>query len=99
MNKPKGGRGRKAPYEQTHIRVPIPIKGLVQSIIDDYRAKALGEELKTDKDGIESGNIQVAIDLVERFIADTNISQESIDKPTRNNISLRRFIDWLKEHQ
>lgn len=37
MNKPTGGRGKKAPYESTHLRVPVPIKGRLQEIIDDYR--------------------------------------------------------------
>lgn len=33
----KGGRGVKAPYETTHVRVPLPIKDKVQQIIDDYK--------------------------------------------------------------
>lgn len=37
MNKPVGGRGKKAPYESTHLRVPVPIKDKLQQIIDDFR--------------------------------------------------------------
>lgn len=37
MEKPKGGRGKTAPYETTHVRVPIPVKSVVEKIIDDYR--------------------------------------------------------------
>lgn len=33
----KGGRGLKAPYETTHVRVPVPIKEKIQKIIDDYK--------------------------------------------------------------
>jgi hypothetical protein len=33
----KGGRGLKAPYETTHVRVPVPIKDKVQQLIDDYK--------------------------------------------------------------
>lgn len=33
----KGGRGYSAPYETTHVRVPVPIKFLVEKLIDDYR--------------------------------------------------------------
>lgn len=33
----KGGRGVKAPYNTTHVRVPMPIKDKVQQIIDDYK--------------------------------------------------------------
>ena len=40
MSKPLGGRGKKATYATTHIRVPEPIKADVQSLIsrfhDDY---------------------------------------------------------------
>jgi hypothetical protein len=37
MTKPVGGRGNKAPYESTHVRVPIPIKKEVQALIDEFR--------------------------------------------------------------
>lgn len=37
MSVNKGGRGLKAPYETTHVRVPIPVKDKVQQIIDDYK--------------------------------------------------------------
>lgn len=37
MDKPKGGRGHKAPYRTTHLRVPDPIKDDIQSIIDQWR--------------------------------------------------------------
>jgi predicted RNase H-like nuclease (RuvC/YqgF family) len=37
MTKPTGGRGNKAPYESTHVRVPIPIKKEVQALIDEFR--------------------------------------------------------------
>jgi hypothetical protein len=32
MNKPVGGRGKKAPYESTHIRIPEPIKYRVEEL-------------------------------------------------------------------
>jgi Mg2+ and Co2+ transporter CorA len=37
MVKPVGGRGVKAPYETTHVRVPIPIKPKVQAMIEAFR--------------------------------------------------------------
>lgn len=33
MAVPKGGRGHKAPYETTHVRVPVPIKDEVERLI------------------------------------------------------------------
>lgn len=41
MFKPKGGRGHVAPYQTTHLRVPLPIKDEVQKIIDNYRESVL----------------------------------------------------------
>jgi hypothetical protein len=32
-----GGRGKKAPYETTHVRVPVPLKEVIQALIDNYR--------------------------------------------------------------
>lgn len=37
MTKPLGGRGVKAPYESTHMRVPLPLKEQFEAIIEDYR--------------------------------------------------------------
>lgn len=37
MNKPIGGRGKKAPYESTHVRVPLPIKSEVEMLIAQFR--------------------------------------------------------------
>jgi hypothetical protein len=40
MAKPVGGRGQKAPYTTTHVRVPEPVKADVERLINDYK---LGE--------------------------------------------------------
>lgn len=37
MSAPKGGRGNKAPYETTHVRVPVPIKAEIEKLINDYK--------------------------------------------------------------
>jgi len=37
MSKPIGGRGNKAPYETTHVRVPVPIKHKVEQLIEEFR--------------------------------------------------------------
>ena len=46
MNKPLGGRGKKAPYETTHLRIPVPIKADIEKLIENYRLSVI--------DGIES---------------------------------------------
>lgn len=37
MAKPVGGRGIKAPYETTHMRIPIPLKEQIEVIVEDYK--------------------------------------------------------------
>jgi hypothetical protein len=56
-NKPKGGRGYKAPYETVMVRCPVPVKAEVESLIQRYREAILkGEEWEVVKqqDQIES---------------------------------------------
>ena len=53
MNKPVGGRGKKAPYKSVTIRVPEPIAEYIYKYIDYYRAIVLklnksGEKLFDD---------------------------------------------------
>lgn len=40
----KGGRGVKAPYESTHVRVPLPVKEKVEAIIEAFKAGENNEE-------------------------------------------------------
>jgi len=42
MSSPVGGRGHKAPYLTTHVRVPEPVKPEVERLISDYKAGNLG---------------------------------------------------------
>jgi hypothetical protein len=37
MNKPIGGRGKKAPYETTHVRIPVDLKPQVELLIKEFR--------------------------------------------------------------
>jgi len=45
VSKPKGGRGKRAPYETTVVRVPDPVLEQVEAICDAYRnGEVLSEE-------------------------------------------------------
>ena len=37
MTKPLGGRGVKAPYTTTHMRVPLPLRAEFETRIESYR--------------------------------------------------------------
>lgn len=52
MNKPIGGRGKKAPYATTHIRIPVPIKEQVENLINDYRLMVIDGIMPSDDTGI-----------------------------------------------
>lgn len=39
----RGGRGKKAPYETIHYRIPQPIKSTVEILAEHYRELALSE--------------------------------------------------------
>jgi hypothetical protein len=41
MNKPIGGRGKKAPYETTHVRIPVDLKSQIEKLVEDYRNNGL----------------------------------------------------------
>jgi hypothetical protein len=41
MNKPIGGRGKKAPYNTVVMRIPKPLAEKVERIVDWYRIAAL----------------------------------------------------------
>lgn len=53
MNKPLGGRGKKAPYETTHLRIPVPIKNDIEKLIENYRLSVI-DGIETHDNGLMS---------------------------------------------
>jgi hypothetical protein len=53
MNKPLGGRGKKAPYETTHLRIPVPIKADIEKLIENYRLSVI-DGIETHDNGLMS---------------------------------------------
>jgi hypothetical protein len=53
MNKPLGGRGKKAPYETTHLRIPVPIKADIEKLIEHYRLSVI-DGIETHDNGLMS---------------------------------------------
>lgn len=96
LMKPKGGRGKKAPYETTVIRVPVPIRAEVESLIKQYQANALENDKRADfKELVE--DYQICLDIVTKFIDEHSWTEKvNRDKPTRDFTNLVRFMKWLK---
>lgn len=49
MNKPIGGRGKRAPYETTHVRIPVDLKAKVEELVEQYRNNSYTEEPKIEQ--------------------------------------------------
>jgi hypothetical protein len=70
MNKPIGGRGKKAPYETTHVRIPVDLKAQVEKLVEDYRNNGLviPEEIHQQSTDNESINYRQFVDsMIDEF--------------------------------
>ena len=77
MTIPKGGRGKKAPYETQQMRVPIPIKDQVNSLITKFRGDVLDDnnlvetvdnsQLSLELESLQSEiqNLKTALEVIE----------------------------------
>lgn len=67
MTKPVGGRGHKAPYETTHLRIPVPLKPDIEKLIENYRLLVVdGIEIETEKDSLLP--LEDAIEMCRRMV-------------------------------
>ena len=79
MTKPMGGRGKRAPYETTHMRVPLPLKTQIEQLIEDYRLSIL--------DGIDRPSSEL-IPLDEALI----IAQKLLRSKTAKNDTVAKLL-------
>ena len=85
MNKPKGGRGKVAPYESTHVRVPVPIKPKVDKLVDEYRDLILnGNQPERDKfncpDAMTLTTVGEAKELAKDILKQKKSAKVSLEK-------------------
>lgn len=66
MNKPVGGRGKKAPYQTITKRIPVELESQIDSLIEAYRLKTI-EGIEPDDTGIlpVSDAVQLAKKLLK----------------------------------
>lgn len=92
----KGGRGKKAPYETTHIRIPRPLKPLIDKLISKYRelveqgqateglldslASSLDDQKPVNKLSDCHLSKQEAIELAEKLYNQKKSKKETITK-------------------
>lgn len=77
MSKPLGGRGKVAPYQTTHIRVPIPIKAEIEQMIERYRLSIV-DDIETQEDEILS--LEDAKNLAKKLLRSKTAKVDTITK-------------------
>lgn len=74
MSKPSGGRGRKAPYTTTHMRVPEPIKSEVQRMIERFHGDVPETDTKLET------SLSAAVTIAESIMLQKKSARVSIEK-------------------
>jgi hypothetical protein len=104
MVKPRGGRGKRAPYETTQMRVPIPIKTQLESLIADYRERVLlgtedQEEDEEEDDPTEPTDLETIRDqarIIQELRTEVEYLNLKLSNPVQTALKLvNRFIDEL----
>lgn len=78
MSKPKGGRGHTAPYETTHVRIPVPLKQSIEKMIESYRESLVGGEQATSE--LHQVSLEEAIDIAKSILKQKKSARQSIEK-------------------
>ena len=86
--KPKGGRGHTAPYETTHLRVPVPIKDQLQSFIDSYREQVISGQidpsqqfiLSTESSDNKMPSKDKAVEIAKEVLKGKKSARQSLGK-------------------
>lgn len=93
MDKPKGGRGHKAPYQTTHLRVPEPIKDELQTRIDQWREDYLSGESSGNPSQVTMDDYMEAIGILEESLTLKANAGGKIKERIREAIALLKGED------
>ena len=74
MSKPVGGRGNKAPYETTHVRVPMPIKSEIERLIEGFR------EGRTQQQENSLTSLEDAVETARELLKQKKSARISLEK-------------------
>lgn len=64
----KGGRGKKAPYETTHIRVPDQLKPLVEMMAEGYKERVEADGIQEVTPAYIEG-VKAAVNHLQDFLS------------------------------
>ena len=96
MSKLKGGRGHTAPYQQTHMRIPLPLKPQVARLVEEFRLQAMGDyEVRSD-----AVDYRAAAKAVNEFIEEQGL-EAKIHEPRRfrDVKKLSDLLLWLQQKE
>lgn len=82
MVKPVGGRGKKAPYETTTIRIPEPIRAEVERLSEEYRGLAEEGLVNPEVDYVplDSISYEQALEGAKKILVQKKSARESLRK-------------------
>ena len=89
MSKPIGGRGRKAPYETTHVRIPVDLKPKVELLVEEFRDNGCVIEKHTIENSSTNSD-----DFIQRMIQEFKNNDLLIVQST-NEISQYELMSHL----
>jgi hypothetical protein len=74
MSKPSGGRGHKAPYATTHMRIPEPMKPEVQRLLDCFH----GQQVDQSENSLT--RLEEAIAIAHNILMQKKSARVSMEK-------------------
>lgn len=76
---PKGGRGKKAPYETKTIRVPVPCLEVITQIVNEYHLN--GNVLQIGNNSIDRNQVMLEADkILNSSIGKTKSAKQAVKK-------------------
>jgi hypothetical protein len=102
MNKPIGGRGKKAPYETTHVRIPVDLKSKVEELVEAYRNNELAILEKNDNSQEKNLSIdyhELVAKMIEEFKKNNLFVGEDLNRsyPLTLILSREEAIEYAKK--
>jgi hypothetical protein len=88
-NKQIGGRGKKAPYETTHVRIPVDLKPQVELLIEEFRNNGF-----TIDNQITSNPLINSSEFIKQMIEEFKNNDMLIIQET-NDISDDKIMSYL----
>jgi len=79
MGVPVGGRGNKAPYGTTHMRVPVPIKEILEQLVEKYKQAVVeGQEVNLELNSTNVLSLEQATEKAKQILAQKKSAKLSL---------------------